>query len=97
MKVVKTKLVAKKEDAPIDENFDYENFPQLPVNQQIESIPPQFLSNIELGPIEMARSHPTCKVKKRPDNHGGGWACDKIKGASYCLSGITGFYQSKGI
>ena len=34
---------------------------------------------------------------KHPDNHSGTWDCDRVEGVNYCLSGLTGFYQSKGI
>ena len=67
------------------------------MDEQLASIPPQFLVDIEFENRTVARSHSTCTVVKHPDNHHGSWACDKVAGASYCLSGITDFYQSKGI
>jgi hypothetical protein len=40
--------------------------------------------------------HPLTKHPEKKTN-AGTWNCDKIKGADRCLSGLTGFYQSKGI
>lgn len=87
------------DDTPaIDSNFDFVNFPNLSVDEQIASIPPQFLQDIEFENETVARSHPKgCLVRKHPENHHGSWACDKVSGATHCQSGITGFYQSKGI
>ena len=85
------------EEPPIDADFDFVNFPNLSVDEQLASIPKQFLQDIEFEKHTHAPSHHTCVVVKHPDNHSGSWACDKVQGASYCLSGITGFYQSKGI
>mmetsp|Transcript_34826 Transcript_34826/g.45847 ORF Transcript_34826/g.45847 Transcript_34826/m.45847 type:complete len:103 (+) Transcript_34826:34-342(+) len=87
------KLVKKESEEPaVDQGFDFLNFPNLSVDEQIASIPPQFLQDIEFEARTYARSHPTCTVVKHAENHGGSWACDKVEGASNCLSGITGFY-----
>ena len=55
------------------------------------------MEGIEFEDVDRARSHPSCQVVKHLPNHSGSWNCDKVKGASKCLSGLTGFYQSKGI
>ena len=55
------------------------------------------MQDLQFEEMCIARSHPNCTVRKRPSNHSGSWACDKIKGASFCLSGITGFGMAKGI
>ena len=55
------------------------------------------MKEMKLKKITKTRSHHKCILTKRPDNHNGSWCCDKIKGASKCLSGITAFYQAKGI
>ena len=85
------------EEPAVDANFDFLKFPELTVDEQIASIPPQFLEDIEFESRCYTKSHPTCMVTKHPDNHHGSWACDMVEGASTCLSGITDFYQSKGI
>ena len=92
------KLVVKVEvDEPaVDHGFDFVNYPYLSSDEQIRTIPQIFMQDIELPYEVKTRSHP-CTVYKRPSNHGGGWRCDKIKHASKCLSGITGFHQAKGI
>ena len=80
------------EEEAIDQGFDFVNFPNLTTDEQIASIPPAFLENIEFEEIDYCKSHPNCSVKKHHANHNGTWACDKIDGASTCLSGITDFY-----
>ena len=82
---------------PIDQGFDFVNFPNLSVDKQIASIPLPFMEDLKFGEFTSARSHSTCLVKKHPKNHGGAWACDMIEGASACLSGLEDFYKSKGI
>ena len=80
------------DEEAIDQGFDFVNFPNLTTEEQIASIPLAFLENIEFDEVDHARSHPTCSVKKHHPNHNGSWACDKVAGASTCLSGITDFY-----
>ena len=80
----------------IDEGFDFNKFPSLKPEQQIQQIPKKFLEQITIADTVKTRSH-GCQIKKHPTNHCGTWACDKVKGAKTCLSGIKGFYQSKGI
>ena len=47
----------------VDIGFDFVNFPNLSVDEQIASIPPEFLVGIEFEQVvSQARSHPTCKV-----------------------------------
>ena len=60
-------------------------------------MPKEFYEHIQLEKQIRTRSHKSCILTKHNDNHAGSWACDKVKGVSECLSGITGFYQSKGI
>ena len=91
-------LKKKKDDVPaIDEGFDYVNFPSLTPDEQLNSIPKEFYQHIQFENKIRTRSHHSCTLTKHHDNHSGTWACDKVKGVSDCLSGITGFYQSKGI
>ena len=79
----------------IDEGFDYINFPDLTPNEQLDSIPKLMLQDIELEKVVVTRSHPGCEMKKRPNNHNGGWICDLLEGTSRCLSGIKS-YNTKG-
>ena len=75
---------------PIDTGFDYEKFPDLSVDQQLMSIPLKFLQAIELKETEKfaAHDHQLTKLKEGSSIQ---WYCDRVKGASKCLSGIYSF------
>ena len=79
------------EEKAIDEGFDYVNFPQLTPDEQMRTIPKYFLQQLEIEKTVITRSHPNCKVHKRPDNHHGGWTCDLVAGSTKCLSGIKDY------
>ena len=81
----------------IDKDFNWEDFPYLSPEEQIKKIPPKLLDAIELGQKVKCRSHNTCSLVKHHPNHAGTWNCDRVKGAKTCLSGLNGFYQSKGL
>ena len=69
------------EQPAIDCNFDFINFPSLPVEAQICSIPRQFMEGIEFEDKDKTRSHPKCTLQKHLPNHSGTWNCDRVKGA----------------
>ena len=93
---VKAELESPADEKAIDEGFDYVNFPNLTPDEQLRSIPKEFYKDIVLDINTVTRSHKSCILRKHPDNHHGSWACDKVKGASFCLKGLESFYQSKG-
>ena len=68
------------------------NFPTLSIEEQFNAIPKEFYEKIELPYELITRSKPGVTLTKHPDNHSGSCRCDKIKGLSKCLSGMTEFY-----
>lgn len=47
----------------------------------------------EVGGFEQVPSH-ICPLKRLPISTSAGWRCNQIKGAGYCLGGITGYNET---
>ena len=63
----------------------------------MKSVPRDVLDRIILPNEFVTRSKPRVLLTKLPEDHKGSWDCDHIHGYSKCLSGFTGFHQSRGI
>ena len=77
--------------------FNPETFPSMPVSEQLDCLTETMLNEVTLDEPEQSVSvhvHPLVKHAPDTDN---GWNCDKLTGANKCLSGLTGFYQSKDV
>ena len=81
----------------IDAGFNYETFPLLALKDKLNCLPLMMIAEIELQVPKQKISSHACPLVKHPVGHNNGWDCDKIKGSDRCLSGLKGFYQSKGI
>jgi hypothetical protein len=55
------------------------------------------LKLIELDEPNMKINAHMHDLSKHPPDINNGWNCDKLAGATKCLTGLTAFYQSKGI
>ena len=69
----------------------------MSAEDQLKAIPKEFYEKIVLTDQIITRSKPGVTLTKHHRDHGGSWNCDRIRGVGRCLSGLTGFHQSRGI
>ena len=63
----------------------------------MKAIPNEFLNKINFSNEIITRSFPGVKLTKKHDEHNGHCHCNARHEFGNCLSGLTGFNQSKGI
>ena len=79
------------EKAYVD-NFDYNAFKQMTIDEKLDILPEVMLNEITLKETMKVPSH-IHQLEKHDGKYArGGWNCDKIRGAKKCLSGLTGFF-----
>ena len=71
-------------------------FHDMSPEEQVKLLPVELWKDIEIGDKIKVFWHPH-ELTKHPQNWNSGWACDGTKRFVKCQSGITGFYQTKGL
>ena len=69
----------------------------MTVDEQLNEISEALLQSVDLDPYRIKVPSHSQPLNVKPFDHPGTWNCDKVHGASRCLSGLTGFHQSAGI
>ena len=63
----------------------------MTIDEKLGILPELMLSEIKIGEKIKAPSH-VCYLEKILPGTRPGWNCNRIHGASKCLSGLTGFF-----